>query len=514
MRKSKMLVVILAMLMLTAWKGTTVQAAPSLSVSGNTSVKEGDTVSITATVSMGDIQATGTNITFDSSVLQYVSCSDSQINAANGYVRSTTLWGGASSATIKYTFKAIKTGSSTVSVFCDVSNSETEFQVGKNITVKVSAPVNTPTTPTTPTEPSKSSEARLSSMVVSPGTLSPEFNKSTYDYKVQVDKGVSEIAITAKTVDSTAKVSSVNGASDLKVGANTVTIVTKAEAGNTKTYTIAVQVGPYPDEVVIEANVDGTKYQVAMDLGDIDIPSGSEQSTVEIEGNSVPSISYNQGMLFLVKLVDDEGNGELYSYEKGTSNYTLFQEAVSKANSYVIKNLGKDYKVPVGYELVTISIGDYHEVQALIKTEGEASIESKDVSNSKTGDVSQDVEEDQGQEDLAEKVTDEVEETSPRFYYIKAENMSREEGWYRYDSLEGTLQACEEPTEEVTEASKTAKEDTVESTMADMIPIDSTKVIILLSILSAGLAIALVVSIVVQPKNRTKKEENDLEEKE
>lgn len=84
-----------------------------------------------------------------------------------------------------------------------------------------------------------SSNANLSSLSVSEGTLSPSFKAGTTSYNIgEVDYSVSKLNITYKTEDSKAKVS-ING-NDLSVGANTVSVVVKAENGTTKTYKIQV----------------------------------------------------------------------------------------------------------------------------------------------------------------------------------------------------------------------------------------------------------------------------------
>lgn len=84
-----------------------------------------------------------------------------------------------------------------------------------------------------------SSNANLSSLSVSEGTLSPSFSAGTTSYSIgEVDFSVSKLNISYKTEDTKATVS-ISG-NNLAVGANTVSVVVKAENGATKTYKIQV----------------------------------------------------------------------------------------------------------------------------------------------------------------------------------------------------------------------------------------------------------------------------------
>ena len=84
-----------------------------------------------------------------------------------------------------------------------------------------------------------SNNANLSSLSVTEGTLNPGFKPGTTNYNIgEVDFSVSKLNINYTKEDDNATVT-INGNS-LAVGANTVSIVVKAENGATKTYTISV----------------------------------------------------------------------------------------------------------------------------------------------------------------------------------------------------------------------------------------------------------------------------------
>ncbi len=95
-----------------------------------------------------------------------------------------------------------------------------------------------------------SSNANLSSLILSSGTLNPAFGAATTSYTTTVAHGITSLTVTPTVADATATIT-VNGtpvqsgaASDplaLNVGDNTLTIVVTAQDGTTlKTYTITV----------------------------------------------------------------------------------------------------------------------------------------------------------------------------------------------------------------------------------------------------------------------------------
>ena len=84
------------------------------------------------------------------------------------------------------------------------------------------------------------SDATLSALTLSDGTLSPTFSSTTYTYTATVANSVSSLTVTPKTSDSGATVT-VTGNTALSVGSNTVTIkVTGSDGVTTKTYTVTV----------------------------------------------------------------------------------------------------------------------------------------------------------------------------------------------------------------------------------------------------------------------------------
>jgi len=84
-----------------------------------------------------------------------------------------------------------------------------------------------------------SSNADLSSLSISAGTLVPGFSSGGVNYSVSVPYGVASVTVYATPEDGAATVQ-VSGGSSLAVGTNPVTVTVTAQNGSVKTYSIAV----------------------------------------------------------------------------------------------------------------------------------------------------------------------------------------------------------------------------------------------------------------------------------
>ena len=99
-----------------------------------------------------------------------------------------------------------------------------------------------------------SSDANLSSLAISQGTLSPDFTTAETAYTATVDNSVQSLTVTPTAVDGSAAIAvndaaatsgSASEAIALTVGANTIQVVVTAEDGTKATYTItATRAGP------------------------------------------------------------------------------------------------------------------------------------------------------------------------------------------------------------------------------------------------------------------------------
>ena len=125
------------------------------------------------------------------------------------------------------------------------------LNVGSNtITVVVAAQDGTPKIYTaTVTRATPSTNAALSALSLSSGTLSPVFAAGTTSYAASVPNATSSITVTPTVADATATVTvngsgvasgTPSGAIALNVGSNTITVVVAAQDGTPKIYTATV----------------------------------------------------------------------------------------------------------------------------------------------------------------------------------------------------------------------------------------------------------------------------------
>jgi len=125
------------------------------------------------------------------------------------------------------------------------------LNVGANtITTEVTAQNGTTTkTYTTTVTRAASSNANLSALALSSGTLSPVFNAATTGYTASIAAGVSSLTITPTVAASTASVTvngvavssgAASGAIAMNPGSNTITVVVTAQNSATKTYTVTI----------------------------------------------------------------------------------------------------------------------------------------------------------------------------------------------------------------------------------------------------------------------------------
>lgn len=239
----KISVLILAIIMmLTVFAATTLPvsaANASLSFSSST-LRAGDTVSVTLNVTLSGALTVNGSFSYSSNLtLKSITASTGTLdtNGNNIFVDlgNSALSGNKKIVVAKFTVsKSVKEGDTiSVSFSGNYSNLDGDYAVSGSKSTKVAAPLSTVNT--------------LKSLTVSNATISPAFNTNTTKYTASVDYSVSKLNITATATDSKAKVS-ISGNS-LKVGSNTVKITVTAESGAKKEYTITVTRAQDPNYV-------------------------------------------------------------------------------------------------------------------------------------------------------------------------------------------------------------------------------------------------------------------------
>ena len=464
-----------------------VLAAGSISVSASkTTVKVGDVVTISTSISPGEY---GVNATLTKS------------SGAFEFVEGDNIYsdGGTPNNSIKV--KAVSEGSCTFSVRVinafDDQLKETSMSSGSVTITATSASSNNDSNSNKDNkdnsgsntgndsnankdnenkEEKKSSNASLGSLVISAGTLSPEFSAATKDYTATVDYSCSSLAVTANPADSKASVTSVTGNDSLEVGENTVSVVVTAEDGSTSTYNIVVtrRAEDDPENADKQDNwkkfdINGTEWTMVNDIPEDVVPEGFEHSKTVIDGLEYNTLHGTFGDITLVYLQSESGNG-LFVYDAAQNTAYEFVRINSESH-FIVVLLPKVDDVPEGYNEISLSI-EGKGVATAYQTKGE-----------KTDDQTKD------------------------FYLVYAMNDNGESGWYTYDSVDGTYMRTELST-------PTVAQEENDTTKSELIPGIANKYLVLAAILVLIIIILalLLLVVIVKNKKRTANEENDEED--
>lgn len=342
----------------------------------NATVGQEFSVNVKISSQDGNLGASDVVLSYDPSVIEFVSGNNASGGA--GSVRLVGTMDSSSTKAFSYTlkFKAVQAGNTSISVGSyEVYDSDAQaVTVSKTGTasVKVKAPATS------------SAEAALSSLKISPGTLSPAFSPNVTSYTAQVGASVDKLAVSASAKDSKAKVL-VSGDSGLKVGANTVVCKVTAEDGQTtKSYTITVNkldTVDVPSEAETEAEteavgttpvvtngldveIDGVSYTVATEFDASLLPEGYTQSTCTYGGSEVQCGNGND--LTLLYLQGADGNGAFYIYIPESGVLSPYVTIDVTAKSILVLPPDESVQIPDGFMETTIQLNGTYKVQGWV----------------------------------------------------------------------------------------------------------------------------------------------------
>lgn len=350
MKKRLILLTLILLLAISMTNTVAFGASANLSISGGGTYTKGSTVSITYTYSGTDFGVANTNITYDSSVLEYKSCSGGSASAANGVLNVIAGDGNQrSSLSVTVTFNAKQAGSSGITVSTG-SGGVVDYD-GNDLSVASRSTTVTVKDPS----PQKSGNANLASLKVSAGSLSPAFSPSRTSYTVNVGKDVSVCTISATPEHSKASVS-VSGSKNLSEGKNVRTVTVTAENGSTKTYTITINRGksttggddPNPDnpdnpdtpEVDVPQDIVVTvgdiEYTIVESVEESDIPKGFALTLAQYGEYDIPVIKDNNLKYTFVLLKNSNtGDQEWFFYDEETDSFSSSSQlSVDEALEY------------------------------------------------------------------------------------------------------------------------------------------------------------------------------------
>ncbi|MBU9728704.1 cohesin domain-containing protein [Diplocloster modestus] len=372
-------------------------ASGNLQVSGG-SCNVGQTVSVSvkANAADGDIAAMDVTLSYDASLLEYQS---SSVNASGGsgsvHLVAQNSAPGQTSLGATVTFKAIAPGNAAVNVSnYKVANfNEEVLDIGQpgGASVSVTSPGggdnggggggngggDNGAGGDGGGSEKKSANNQLSSLKISPGTLSPSFTGSRTKYTATVPKGTTKVAVSANPMEKEAEVVSIDG-TELSNGKTTIKIIVRAPNGNEATYSIAVTEEaksqetptptPKPDEEqpeeddTLEAAVGSEIRLVSEKFTEKEIPQGFEPHTSSYKQKEIKSAKMTNSDMELMYLVDEnKENGRFYIYNAQAetfSNFIQIQIGLSpEEGGFLIPIPVPDpSQVPQGYEQIQVEL--------------------------------------------------------------------------------------------------------------------------------------------------------------
>ena len=215
----------------------------------------------------------------------------------------------------------------------------------------------------------KSSNANLSALRVSAGSISPRFSQNVTEYTVNVKKNVTECKVYGTTADKDATIS-ITGSAQLKIGENKRVLTVTAPSGAQKSYTITIIRSDVdePEEEsdtsstaevpsALETIIGGASFVVLKDISSVELPVGfnvtkrlynNEEITVAIDDKE----NYE---LFYLKSADGEEIAP-YTYDENKNSFKRVQIITQGSNSYIVAEIPDNLTVPKDYTAKSVKI--------------------------------------------------------------------------------------------------------------------------------------------------------------
>lgn len=345
---------------------------------------------------------------YNADMIEYVSGAES---GGGGRLKFTG-YGNASSYKYMLTFRAVKAGSSNITisnVYLGPLNPSSGDSM--TITAAASAPINIQG------PSSASEECRLADLKIAPTGLWG-FASDKTEYDITVDNSINKLSITATPMSEKASV--VISDTNLEVGVNNITIKVTAENGTVKNYNIIVRRKPAetqtqppttttsleePVNLSISFLVNGKDMYITDKVGNITAPDGFQKTTITYRNQEIPAFIGQVQNITLFYLQDGLGeNGGFYAYNSAKDNVYPYIRLTNADHSYMLVSPESNVEAPAGYQETTLSLSNG------------------------------------GDENMPTTIQAWVQGSSAEYFLIYALNEEGEYAFYQYDTKERTLQ--------------------------------------------------------------------------
>ncbi len=306
---------------------------------------------------------------YNDSVLKYNSGNGNENSA--GVLKVVESPSGDKSVKYNFTFEALKAGTSAISVTDCVyvvngeNGTEEKSFTGASATLTVK-------------DASLSSNAKLKSLKVSGYSLSPSFSSTTTSYTLKVPYDTKKINVTATASDDNAKVVSVEGNTNLKVGKNTVTVTVEAENGTQKKYKITVtrlenetssqnsssEETESDTEETTESGllttISGTEFTIMTKISEDILFNGFTVETKTVNGYEVETAVDENGVFRLFYLMSDDSEKLTpYLYDEVLDQFEKLKYVTIGERTYILTSLPSDVELPETLYISDTNIGGF-----------------------------------------------------------------------------------------------------------------------------------------------------------
>jgi len=397
LKKSTAIIITVCVLLSLLTVNVFAKGSSSIAFSKSTvTLKENITVTARFSTASGDpMYGLEGYITYDPKIIKFVSGDNCNL-LTDGKVKIVLQSAGKVNLTETVKFSTLAAGKSKVAL-------EQLIYVDKNDTEQAMTGASATVTVTNPSTQA-SSNANLRKLGVSAGTLTPAFSPDVTSYNVTIPYEETELWVQPGLADQKASYV-VEGGKDMKVGYNKRVIIVTAENGKTKSYTENVtrldQSGNAPSTEIddpvndmIEVTVGGETFYVNENFATDSIPAGFEIVDHALNGKTVPALSDDS--LILLNLIKPDGSDAAFYIKNADGSFTkLTVLEVGGAAYYIIPAA----EIPEGYSEMALTVGE-KEITAYTS----ANADEKE------------------------------------FALIYAKGPSGNTGFYRYDTVEATIQ--------------------------------------------------------------------------
>lgn len=204
----------------------------------------------------------------------------------------------------------------------------------------------------TPSTPGKSGNNALSALTVSAGTLTPAFDPAVTEYTLSLPQGTEKLTLTATPSDSNATVQG-DGELTLQEGENTLPLVVTAENGDTKTYTVTVQVAQAP---TLFLDYNGQRLGVVKDVSQVTPPAGfAPAEPITYSGDTLPIWTDVSGKRTLVYLLDEKTSAQgFYLFSQTTGVQSPYLPILCGSVTYIYTDIPKELSSVPGLTPATV----------------------------------------------------------------------------------------------------------------------------------------------------------------